>query len=69
MNKQGRKQLEEAMEMLRNAELIATTIKEEEEEKYENMPESFQLQEIIDTLDSCIISIEEAYTSLEEVLC
>lgn len=89
MNKQQRKRISDAIGMLQEAyqtldqvygELDA--IKEEEEEKYDNLPEGLQesemgeaIQTAIDTLDEACSDLESArdeveqtYTNLEELL-
>lgn len=61
MNKQNRKQLQKAIDLLNSANEIITSIKEKEEEKFENLPEGIQdsergerFQESIDNLDNAI---------------
>lgn len=65
MNKQNRKELQKALDLLNSANEIITSIKEQEEEKYENLPEGIQesergekFQENIDNLDYAISDLE-----------
>lgn len=72
MNKSGRKEIQiitNDIDALRNRII---TLSEQEQEKYENMPESLQnsakgelIQEIIEALDSAISSIDEATDYLD----
>lgn len=65
MNKQNRKELQKALDLLNGANEIISSIKEQEEEKYENLPEGIQesergekFQENIDNLDYAISDLE-----------
>lgn len=75
MNKQDRKQLEQALELLNSANEIITMIKEQEEEKYDNLPGGIQdsergekLQEGIDNLYYAISDLETAVEFLNEAM-
>lgn len=75
MNKQRRKVLEEIIEEMDALLTKLEDVKAEEEEAYDNMPESFQegekgerMQEAIDNMDSAYSGLEEARDSLQEVL-
>lgn len=75
MNKQDRKELEKALDLLNSANEIITMIKEQEEERYDNLPEGIQdsergerFQENIDNLDSASSDLESALEYLESVL-
>lgn len=72
MNVNGRKELEKADALLEQALEIISAIKDEEQEKYDNMPESFQngekggrLQEGIDALQEAEDEITSAKDNLE----
>ena len=67
MNKQQRKQIESLVSQLE-------TIKDDEECKYDNLPESFQygergeqMQEGIEHLDSAISSCDDVLNELQEI--
>lgn len=75
MNKQRRKVLEEIIEEMDVLLTKLEDVKTEEEEAYDNMPESFQegergerMQEAIDSMDSAYSGLEEARDSPQEVL-
>ncbi|MDD4592809.1 MAG: hypothetical protein PHG06_20645 [Parabacteroides sp.] len=75
MNKRDRKELEKALELLNSASEIITMIKEQEEEKYDNLPEGIQnsergekFQEGIDNLDYAISDLETAVEFLNEAI-
>ena len=60
--------------MLREAQSIIECCKDEEEEAYDNLPESFQdgergeeMQEYIDTMDEVLDAIDDAADSIEEI--
>lgn len=75
MNKQDRKELQKALDFLNSANEIITSIKEQEEEKYENLPESIQdsekgerFQENIDNLDYAISDLESVIEYVDNVI-
>jgi len=75
MNKARRKELSEAAEMLRNAYSIIESCKDDEEDAYDNLPESFQdgergdeMQEYIDAMDGAMEQIDEAANAIEEII-
>lgn len=75
MNKARRKELSKAAEMLRDAYSIIESCKDDEEEAYDNLPESFQdgerggeMQEYIDTMEEALDQIDEAANAIEEIV-
>lgn len=66
MNKQRRKKLEKAFAMIGEVKDILEEVKSEEEEAYENMPESFQDGERGEEMQGYIEMIDEAYGYLED---
>lgn len=75
MNKARRKELSRAAEMLREAYDIIDSCKDEEEDAYDNLPESFQdgergdeMQEYIDAMDEALDQIDEAANAIEEIV-
>ena len=74
MNNTRRKELSRAAEMLREAYSIIESCKDEEQDAYDNLPESFQygdkgdeMQEYIDQMDEAMESIDEAADTIEEI--
>lgn len=73
MNKERRKQLAKAQELLEQAQGIIEDCLSEEEDYRDNMPENLQGSEkydiadnACDNMDSALESIEEAISSVEE---
>ena len=73
MNKARRKQLDEIQGKLSELRDMIDTVLAEEQEAYDNLPESLQesergeaMQTAIDAMESAIESCEEAEGSLEE---
>ena len=73
MNKQRRKQLADMVEQLELLKSELEEVTEQEEEAFENMPESIQesdrgqrMQEVIEILDNAMLSIEEAIDGITE---
>ena len=75
MNKARRKWLEKAIATLEDQKLELETICEEEQEAFDNMPESLQesekgqaMYENIDTLESAFSDLEDIISNLQEIL-
>ncbi|MEL7586653.1 MAG: hypothetical protein AAGU19_08050 [Prolixibacteraceae bacterium] len=75
MNKQRRKQLREIADKLADLNADLESLKDEEQEAYDNLPESLQdgergqtMNEIIDTLDTAFYSLEETICSITEAI-
>lgn len=75
MNKVRRKELGIILSKLEILKIEIESIKEIEEEVYDNMPESFregekgdEVQEGIDSLDEAINSIDESIESIQNVV-
>lgn len=69
MNKQGRKRLAEAAQMIEQAKDIITEVREEEEEKLENMPESFRNGEKGEEMEMYIEYLNEAEEKADDAIC
>lgn len=74
MNNARRKELKKAFALLCSAYDIINEVREEEQEAFDNLPESFQygergekMEETIYTLEEMVDAIEEAYTNIEEI--
>lgn len=75
MNKQDRKQLQEALDLMSRANEIITMVKEQEEEKYDNLPEGIQesergekFQENIDNLDTAVYDLESVIENVNNII-
>ena len=75
MNKARRKQLEKVVEVLTAQMEELEAIKDEEQEAFDNLPESIQygergetMEENVDELDSIITDLENVIESINEVI-
>jgi hypothetical protein len=75
MNKQNRKDLEGALGLINQSMEIISAVKEEEEEKYDNLPEGIQdsekgekFQENIDNLEYTISDLESVVENVNNVI-
>lgn len=68
MNKVRRKRLAEAIDLINQAKGILEEVKDEEQEAYDNLPESFQYGERGEQMQEYIDSMDEAYENLDEML-
>lgn len=73
MNKDRRRQLEDVKDSLDEAIALLNDIKDEEQDAYDNLPESLQasanaskMTDAIDTIDDAISSVEEAQRHIEK---
>lgn len=69
MNKQGRKRLAEAALLIEQAKDIIVEVREEEEEKLENMPESFRYGEKGEQMETYIEYLNEAEENADDAIC
>ncbi len=74
MNAQGRKEIAKYIASLEEIKNKLETMRDEEEDKFYNMPEGLQesnrgeqMQEAIETLETACDSIDEAISSLQEI--
>lgn len=74
MNKEQRARLAEILDQLNGALCEIENIKDEEESKYDNLPENFQdsergeaIQDGIDALDDTLSYLSDAIDSLENI--
>lgn len=74
MNKQRRKMLAEAIDLIMRANEIIEICKSEEEESLENLPEGIQcsdrgeqMEEYIDQMDECFGDLESVCEALDEI--
>lgn len=75
MNKQRRKELDKIQDTLLEVQTDLEAVKNEEEEAYDNLPESLQdsergevMQDAISILEDALNSIEEAIDYLNDIL-
>lgn len=74
MNRQRRKQIEKAFELIGEAEDILESTKSEEQDAYDNLPENFQygergeeMQNYIEMLDESIGYLSDAKSVVEQI--
>ena len=67
MNKSRRKQIQEALSLIEKAYDLLTDAKDEEEEAFDNLPESLQESERGMTMQDNVDNLDTAVTSLEEI--
>lgn len=67
MNAARRKKIQKAIEMIADARAMLEEAKDEEQDAFDNMPESIQYSERGETMEEYIDSLEEAISSLEDV--
>ncbi len=75
MNKQDRKELQKAIDLIEEAKTIIETIKDAEQEKYDTLSEGLQqtvngqkFEENVGSLDDAFNSLEEAVDNLNTVI-
>ena len=75
MNKTRRKRLEKVLNALQDAMSELEYIKDEEQEAYDNLPESLQesekgetMQEYVDDIDSVISDLDSVISDLEDIV-
>lgn len=74
MNRQKRKRLEKAFDLIAEAEEILEEVKSEEEDSYENLPDNFrdgdkgeEMQNYIEMLDESIGYLQDANSVIEQI--
>ncbi len=74
MNAQGRKEIAKYIASLNEIKDKLDSMRDDEEEKYDNMPEGLQdsgrgeqMQEAIDALENACTGLDEAIDSLKEI--
>lgn len=75
MNKARRKWLQDTIEAIENAKIELESIRDEEQECFDNLPESIQygergdaMQENIDELDCEISNLEDVISNLNDIV-
>lgn len=74
MNRQRRKKLSEAFDLVAKAEELIDAAKDEETESYENLPDNFrdgdrgeEMQNYIDMMDEVIGYLQDAESVIEQI--
>lgn len=65
MNKQRRKQIAVAIELIEQAQAILEEVKEDEQEAFDNLPESIQLSERGELMEEYIYTLESFQYALD----
>ena len=68
MNKQRRKRLAEAMELLQQAQEIIEEVRDEEQGAFDNLPEGLQYSERGEAMEEAISNLEEAYDGMDDII-
>lgn len=68
MNKQRRKRLAEASALISKAQEIIESVKDDEQEAHDNLPDSIQYGEKGQQMEEYIDSLDEAYGQCEEAI-
>lgn len=69
MNATRRKALKKALQMIKDAKSITVSLRDEEQDYYDNMPESFQDGEKGEKAQNAIDELDGAVSSLDDVVC
>lgn len=67
MNKSRRKQIENIQSRILDLKDELETVRNEEQEAYDNLPESFQDGEKGEKMNNALENLDYAYSSLEEI--
>lgn len=65
MNKARRKEIARAIELIEAARDILESVKDDEQEAFDNMPESLQASERGEAMEGYIYTLEEAVEALD----
>ena len=68
MNKQDRKELEKAINDIENAKSLVEEILDNEQSKFDNLPEGLQVSEKGQKMEENISSLDDARNLLEEAI-
>lgn len=68
MNKNRRKQIDDILEQLNPLLLEIESIKDEEQEAYDNLPESMQNRDKGEKMSDAVNNLEYAFDSLTEII-
>lgn len=65
MNKERRKQLEEAIAKLEDAKSLIESVRDEEQDAFDNMPEGLQSGERGERMEAAISQMDDAISEIE----
>lgn len=68
MNRQRREKLDKAIGLINEADSIIADVLGEEQEAFDNMPESLQEADAGQAMQEAISALEEAQTGIEDVI-
>ena len=75
MNKARRKKIQHALDLLQQATEILAEVNDEEDEAFNNLPESIQesergaqMEEYMETIDDAINEVDDIKANLEEIV-
>lgn len=68
MNKLRRKQLQAAADLLEEARAIIESVREEEQEAFDNMPEGLQYSERGETMETNIGTMDESLDTISDMI-
>ena len=68
MNKENRKELEKAISLIEDAKQIIESIKDDEQDKFDNLPEGLQQSERGEKFEENVSVLDDALSQLEEVI-
>ena len=68
MNKENRKELEKAIALIEDAKEIVERIKDEEQEKFDNLTEGLQQTERGQRFEETVSTLDDVFSQLEEAV-
>lgn len=75
MNKARRKEIKKALSMIEDAMVILESVRDEEQEAFDNLPESLQysekgetMEEYVDDIDSAISDLDSIISELDDII-
>lgn len=68
MNNIRRKAIQEIMDKLEDLKSDIESLKDEEQEAFDNLPEGIQASERGEAMESAVYNLDEAYESIESVI-
>ena len=68
MNKENRKELEKAIALIEDAKEIVERIKDEEQEKFDHLPEGLQQTERGQKFEETVSTLDDVFSQLEEAV-
>lgn len=68
MNNIRRKAIQEIMDKLEDLKCDIESLKDEEQEAFDNLPEGIQASERGEAMESAVYNLDEAYESIESVI-